>query len=82
MSILGYAMDALAIMATGVCNEVSSIEVNREVDAGLRRLPLQLKVGAGLSTDAFETKKATGMFGHIGLVESVNMIARGDGLAT
>jgi len=40
----GYAMDALAIMATGVCNEVSSIEINREVDAGLRRLPLQIKV--------------------------------------
>ena len=72
----GYVMDALAIMATGVCHQVSLIEVNREVDAGLRRFPLQLKVGAGLSTDAFEEKKATGMFGHIGLVESLRMIAR------
>jgi len=72
----GYAMDALAIMATGVCNQVSSIKVNREVDAGLRRLPLQLKVGAGLSVDAFEERKATGMFGHIGLVESVRMVAK------
>jgi len=72
----GYAMDALAIMATGVCNEVSAIEVHREVDAGLRRLPLQMKVGASLSRDAFEEKKATGMFGHIGLVESVRMVAK------
>ena len=37
----GFAMDALALMATGVCNEVNAIKVNREVDAGLRRLPLQ-----------------------------------------
>jgi hypothetical protein len=73
----GYAMDALALMATGVCNEVTAIEVNREVDAGLRRLPLQLKVGASLSVEAFEEKKATGMFGHIGLVESIRMIASG-----
>ncbi|TDI76484.1 MAG: dihydrodipicolinate reductase [Bacteroidetes bacterium] len=73
----GYAMDALALMATGVCNEVTSIEVNREVNASLRRLPLQLKIGAGLSVEAFEEKKATGQFGHIGLVESVKLIADG-----
>jgi hypothetical protein len=75
----GYAMDALALMATGVCNEVTSIKVNREVDAGLRRLPLQRKVGAGISLAEFEEKKATGMFGHIGLVESIRMIADGMG---
>jgi len=75
----GYAMDALALMATGVCNEVRSITINREVDAGLRRLPLQQKVGAGISEAAFAEKKATGMFGHIGLVESVRMVAAGLG---
>lgn len=75
----GYAMDALALMATGVCNTVRSITVNREVDAGLRRLPLQQKVGAGFSEQEFADKKATGMFGHIGLVESVRMVASGLG---
>lgn len=75
----GYAMDALALMATGVCNDVSAIEVNREVDAGLRRFPLQVKVGAGLTVGAFEERKATGKFGHIGLIESVRMIADGLG---
>jgi len=75
----GYAMDALALMATGVCNEVRSITINREVDAGLRRLPLQQKVGAGISEQEFAEKKATGMFGHIGLVESVRMVASGLG---
>ncbi len=73
----GYAMDALALMATGVCNEVRSITINREVDAGLRRLPLQQKVGAGITAEQFAEKKATGMFGHIGLVESIRLIADG-----
>jgi len=75
----GYAMDALALTATGVCNEVNRIDVTRVVDAGLRRLPLQRKVGAGLSVKVFEEKKATGTFGHIGLVESVRLIAEGLG---
>jgi len=75
----GYAMDALALMATGVCNSVSSIKVNREVNAGLRRLPLQQKVGAGITEAQFAEKKATGMFGHIGLVESIRLIADGMG---
>lgn len=75
----GYAMDALALMATGVCNDVTRIEVNRVVDAGLRRLPLQIKVGAALTVEVFEEKKATGRFGHIGLVESVRLVASGLG---
>lgn len=75
----GYAMDALALMTTGVCNSVSSITVNREVNAGLRRLPLQQKVGAGITEAQFAEKKATGMFGHIGLVESIRLIADGMG---
>ncbi|GMQ83103.1 MAG: oxidoreductase [Rhodothermia bacterium] len=75
----GYAMDALALMATGVCNDVTRIEINRVVDAGLRRLPLQIKVGAALTVEVFEKKRATGRFGHIGLVESVRMVASGLG---
>jgi 4-hydroxy-tetrahydrodipicolinate reductase len=75
----GYAMDALALMATGVCNEVSRIEVQRVVDAGKRRLPLQLKVGAGLTPEVFAARKATGTFGHIGLRESLLMVADGLG---
>lgn len=75
----GYAMDALALMATGVCNEVRSVTIHREVDAGLRRLPLQQKVGAGITEEEFAQKKATGLFGHIGLVESIRMVADGLG---
>lgn len=75
----GYAMDALALMATGVCNEVRSLQVERVVDAGQRRLPLQRKVGAGITAQAFAEKKATGTFGHIGLRESLLMVAEGLG---
>ncbi len=75
----GYAMDTLALTATGVCVGVSSVHVERIVDAGLRRGPLQRKVGAGISVAAFEEKKATGTFGHIGLRESLLMIADGLG---
>lgn len=73
----GYAMDTLALMATGVCTDVSEVHAVRVVDAGKRRKPLQLKVGAGLSAREFEEKKATGVFGHIGLRESLFFVAKG-----
>jgi 4-hydroxy-tetrahydrodipicolinate reductase len=75
----GYAMDTLPLMATGVCTDVGAMHVERVVDAGERRGPLQKKVGAGISTEAFAEKKAAGGFGHIGLRESIQMVARGLG---
>ncbi|MFB6247911.1 MAG: dihydrodipicolinate reductase [Salinibacter sp.] len=75
----GYAMDTLPLMATGVCTDVRALHVERVVDAGERREPLQDKVGAGLSPDAFTEKKAGGTFGHIGLRESLLMVADGLG---
>jgi len=75
----GYAMDALALMATGVCNRVDYLDIRRVVDAAHRRLPLQRKVGAGLTEAEFAARKATGTFGHIGLVESVYLVAEGLG---
>lgn len=75
----GYAMDALALMATGPCVEVASVSVERVVDAGARRAPLQRKVGAGIDVETFRERKATGTFGHIGLRESLYMVAGGLG---
>lgn len=75
----GYAMDTLALMATGVCTDVASVHIERIVDAGQRRQPLQRKVGAGLTLDAFEAQRATGTFGHIGLRESLLLVANGLG---
>lgn len=75
----GYAMDMLALAATGVCLDVRRVTVERVVDASKRRLPLQRKVGAGLSAGEFDRLKATGKFGHIGLCESLWMVAAGLG---
>ncbi|MFB6272084.1 MAG: dihydrodipicolinate reductase [Salinibacter sp.] len=75
----GYAMDTLPLMATGVCTDVQAVHVERVVNASERRQPLQAKVGAGITTEAFEEKKAGGTFGHIGLRESLLMLADGLG---
>ena len=75
----GFAMDTMALLATGVCSDVAEVHVERVVDAGKRRLPLQRKVGAGLSVAEFEEKKKTGTFGHIGLRESLLFVAAGLG---
>lgn len=73
----GFVMDTLALVATGVCNRVRGLKMERVVDASKRRLPLQRKIGAGLSVQEFEEKKTTGTFGHIGLRESLLFVASG-----
>jgi 2,4-diaminopentanoate dehydrogenase len=72
----GYAMDFIAAIATAVTFDVTGVQCVRVVDAGTRRLPLQKKVGAGLTTAEFEQQMATGKFGHIGMRESVAMLGK------
>ncbi|MEZ5966651.1 MAG: dihydrodipicolinate reductase [Planctomycetota bacterium] len=72
----GFAMDFMAVVASAVTYSVQHVRCVRVVDAGTRRLPLQQKVGAGMTTDEFEAKRATGRFGHIGMRESVALVAR------
>jgi 4-hydroxy-tetrahydrodipicolinate reductase len=71
----GYAMDALALMLTAPCARVNRVSVTRVVDARTRRLPLQRKVGAGLNLAQFRRAHTEGTVRHVGLVESVHMIA-------
>ena len=71
----GFLMDFLPIAFTAVCQEVKSIKVSRIQDASIRRIPFQKKIGAGLSPDEFEEKKKTGTLCHVGLTESIQMIA-------
>src|SRR3989454_2669908 len=75
----GYAMDALALMLTAPCARVNRVSVTRVVDAGARRLPLQRKIGAGLNLNQFRRALTEGTVRHVGLVESVHMIAAGLG---
>ena len=71
----GFAMDALPITLTGICERVDSIRVDRIQDARSRRLPFQQKIGSGLTTQQFATKVKDGSVRHVGLAESVQMIA-------
>ena len=75
----GYAMDFMAILASAVTFDVQAAKCVRVVDAATRRLPLQRKVGAGLSKSEFAKELETGKFGHIGMRESVALVARGLG---
>lgn len=71
----GFTMDALPIMLTGVCERVDSIRVDRIQDARSRRLPFQQKIGAGLTAAQFQKKVDDKGVRHVGLAESVTMIA-------
>jgi 4-hydroxy-tetrahydrodipicolinate reductase len=71
----GFTMDALPITLTGVCERVDSIRVDRIQDARVRRLPFQQKIGAGLTREQFQKKVDDGSVRHVGLAESVSMIA-------
>jgi len=71
----GFLMDFLPIAMTGVCQDVKSIKVSRIQDASFRRIPFQKKIGAGLTLEEFENKRKSGTLRHVGLTESMHMIA-------
>jgi hypothetical protein len=71
----GFAMDALPIALTAVCERVDRVAVHRIQDARIRRLPFQQKIGAGLTTEQFQKKVDDGSVRHVGLTESIAMIA-------
>jgi 4-hydroxy-tetrahydrodipicolinate reductase len=71
----GFVMDALPIMLTGVCESVDKVHVERVQDARIRRLPFQQKIGSGLSREAFQARVEAGTVRHVGLAESITMIA-------
>lgn len=75
----GFAMDYLAVIASAVALEVRSVKCTRVVDAATRRLPLQKKVGAGLGKGEFQKLVDGGGLGHVGMRESVALVARGLG---
>jgi 4-hydroxy-tetrahydrodipicolinate reductase len=73
----GYLMDTLPITLTGPCIEVKSVKVTRMMFSGNRRNSYQKKIGTGLTASAFNEMINEGtMTGHVGLVESICMIAK------
>ncbi len=71
----GFLMDALPSFLTAVCQNVDSIRINRFQDATYRRIPFQQKIGAGLNLKTFEEKKQNGSLRHVGITESIHLIA-------
>jgi hypothetical protein len=71
----GFVMDALPITLTGVCERVDKVHVDRIQDASIRRLPFQQKIGSGLTPEQFQAKVDAGTVRHVGLTESIAMIA-------
>lgn len=76
----GFVMDKLVLTLSTVCQQIDSVFVSRVVDASHRRLPLQKKIGAGMTPDEFSQAVAAGTIKHHGLPESAAMIADGLGI--
>ncbi len=77
----GFVMDALPLFMTAVCQNVKMVHVERLVDAGTRRYPLQKKVGAGMTQEAFREQMANKTMGHVGLLESLYLVADSLGMS-
>lgn len=71
----GYAMDALPLILSAPCATVRAVHVTRVVDAARRREQLQHKIGAGLTPEAFAARVKAGVVRHVGLHESLYMLA-------
>ena len=71
----GYLMDLLPIVLTGPCQSVDTISVKRHMNSSHRRPSFQKKIGTGMTKEEFrkeiDEKRITG---HVGLVESIQMI--------
>lgn len=75
----GFLMDAWPLFMSSICEEVKEIKVSRIQDASGRRLPFQEKIGAGKSPEEFAKLVKGGTLRHVGLTESIAMLAAGLG---
>jgi 2,4-diaminopentanoate dehydrogenase len=73
----GFLMDVWPLFMSGVCQHVKRIRVVRIQDASPRRLPFQKKIGAGRTIAEFKELVRAGTLKHVGLPESIAMIADG-----
>lgn len=74
----GYLMDTLPLFLTAPSLRVDRVEVVRVIDSAKRRVPFQRKIGTGLTTTRFNELINAGIItGHVGLLESLYMVADG-----
>jgi 4-hydroxy-tetrahydrodipicolinate reductase len=71
----GFAMDLLPLTLSSIVTDVKRIHVKRYQDASERRLPFRKKIGAGMTPEEFHRHAASGVIRHVGLAESICLIA-------
>ena len=71
----GFVMDKLVVTLAAVSQRIEHAKALRVVDASTRRLPLQKKIGAGMTVEEFRAQVQAGVIKHVGLPESVAMVA-------
>src|SRR5437868_11171875 len=71
----GFVMDKLVVTLAAVSQRIEHAKALRIVDASKRRLPLQKKIGAGMTVEEFRAQVKAGLIKHVGLPESVAMVA-------
>src|SRR6516162_5135935 len=76
----GFVMDKLVVTLAAVSQRIDHAKALRIVDAAKRRLPLQKKIGAGMTVEDFRARVKEGIIKHVGLPESVAMVADSLGL--
>lgn len=67
----GFILDTLPTFISTLSIKPTKIIAERVLDAGKRRKQLQMKVGAGMSKEEFESLKFNNKIGHVGLLESL-----------
>ena len=75
----GFLMDAWPLVMTGVCQDVQKIKAVRIQYATPRRAQFQHKIGAGKTVEEFNKLVEKKILRHVGLLESLAMIAAGLG---
>jgi 4-hydroxy-tetrahydrodipicolinate reductase len=71
----GFVMDKLVVTLAAVSQRIEHAKALRVVDASTRRLPLQKKIGAGMTVEEFRAQVKASVIKHVGLPESVAMVA-------
>lgn len=75
----GFVMDLLPLLMTAPCTCIRRIRVSRVIDATVRRASLQHRIGAGLTPTQFRNHMSDKRMRHVGLCESLFMIANSIG---
>lgn len=71
----GFAMDVFPLLLASATSRITSVSIERHTDVGVRRLPLQQKLGVGLAEAEFVARERAGELGHVGLEESLLLVA-------